>query len=486
MNPTSQQSGPPTNGNDVLPPPSHSAAPIPTLARPLSLQPSTQPVQAPSHANRDPPASRIRTQQIAGSRRRARRQPQVSPVAVGNGISDATWGYMADVDAIPILQQNIIALEKCPANYRNLWRTALAEVNQAGQSNDDRTRKGAEVTLALLPNMLLRAPSAAERLISTRQKMDTRFAKFFGGQFDLLVEDIHLSSTRTYEQEGLRIPRSHTLTPDLQEEKNITRASKLAREGHISRAVRSLDSAPPAQGTPETLRQLQDLHPMPSTPVQSAIPSSSPRNVYIPSDRALYSAIRNAPNKIRTGPTNWSYEMLKNAMTSDPSTDLSAFKEIIIKFCTGGFRQDTIHLFRLAWMFAFLKNDRGDKRPVAAGEVLRKVAGKAIAIDYRVPWKEAGGPFQYGLNTPDGVNMVILMVEDTLKQNINHGAMAVDGQNAFNAARRQAILDQLFRTFPQLAVFVETWYLDPSHYGSILMTILLQSFSAGKEFSRGA
>ena len=149
-------------------------------------------------------------------------------------------------------------------------------------------------------------------------------------------------------------------------------------------------------------------------------------------------------------------------MTSDPSTDLSAFKEIIIKFCTGGFRQDTIHLFRLAWMFAFLKNDRGDKRPVAAGEVLRKVAGKAIAIDYRVPWKEAGGPFQYGLNTPDGVNMVILMVEDTLKQNINHGAMAVDGQNAFNAARRQAILDQLFRTFPQLAVFVETWYLDPS------------------------
>ena len=135
--------------------------------------------------------------------------------------------------------------------------------------------------------------------------------------------------------------------------------------------------------------------------------------------------------------------------------DLSDFKKIIMKFCTGGFRQDTIHLFRLAWMFAFLKNDRGDKRPVAAGEVLMKVAGKAIAIDYRVPWKEAGGAFKYGLNTPDGVNMVILMVEDTLKQNINHGAMAVDGQNAFNAARRQAMLHQLFRTFPQLVVFVK-------------------------------
>ena len=44
--------------------------------------------------------------------------------------------------------------------------------------------------------------------------------------------------------------------------------------------------------------------------------------------------------------------------------------------------------------------------------------------------------------------MVILMVADTLKQNVGHGAMAVDGQNAFNAARRQAILDALYATFP--------------------------------------
>ena len=62
-----------------------------------------------------------------------------------------------------------------------------------------------------------------------------------------------------------------------------------------------------------------------------------------------------------------------------------------------------------------------DVRPVAAGEVLRKAAGKALAIDHKVPWKESSGRFQYGLNTPDGVNMVVLMVEDTLRQNVGHG-----------------------------------------------------------------
>ena len=61
-------------------------------------------------------------------------------------------------------------------------------------------------------------------------------------------------------------------------------------------------------------------------------------------------------------------------------------------------------------MFAFIKDDRGGKRPIVAGDSLRKIAGKAMAIEYRVPWNEASGRLQYGLNTPDGVNMVVLLV----------------------------------------------------------------------------
>ena len=97
----------------------------------------------------------------------------------------------------------------------------------------------------------------------------------------------------------------------------------------------------------------------------------------------------------------------------------------------------------------------GDVRSVDAGEVLRKAAGKAFLIDHKIPWKESTGRFQYGLNSPDEVNMVVLMVEDTLGRNIGHGEIVVDGENAFNAAKRQAILDRLYATFSQLAVFVD-------------------------------
>ena len=100
---------------------------------------------------------------------------------------------MATMDAVPILQLNIIALNECPQNFKNLWRHALSEVNMGGQSDDPIIRKGAEITLALLPNMLLRAPSAAEHLMSTRQKMYVIFGRFFEGEFLALVDGIHLS-----------------------------------------------------------------------------------------------------------------------------------------------------------------------------------------------------------------------------------------------------------------------------------------------------
>ena len=82
---------------------------------------------------------------------------------------------------------------------------SVSEVNQAGQSPDRLTRKGAEITLALVPNMLLRAPSAEERLMSTKQKMDSRFTKFFSGDFASLVNDIPLSNVGACEMQGFKL-----------------------------------------------------------------------------------------------------------------------------------------------------------------------------------------------------------------------------------------------------------------------------------------
>ena len=110
-----------------------------------------------------------------------------------------------------------------------------------------------------------------------------------------------------------------------------------------------------------------------------------------------------------------------------------------------------------------------------------------MAIDHRLPWKEAGGSFQYGLNTPvgDGVNMAVLMVQDTLRQNNGHSATTVDGRNAFNSASRQKILDLVYATFPQLATFVETWYLVPSPLWFCMIDHTIGSILSRAEVQQG-
>ena len=99
---------------------------------------------------------------------------------------------------------------------------AVSKVNQACTSSDQLVKKGAEIVLALLPSMLLRASSAAERLASTRVKMGTRFGKFFAGDFLALIEDTTQSSVRSYEQQGIRVPRSHVFSEETHEENMLS------------------------------------------------------------------------------------------------------------------------------------------------------------------------------------------------------------------------------------------------------------------------
>jgi hypothetical protein len=119
---------------------------------------------------------------------------------------------MTAIDATPILKANIIVMDKFSFQFRDNWRMAVSEVNQACTSSDQLVKKGAEIVLALLPSMLLRAPSAAERLVSTRVKMGARFGKFFAADFLALIEDTTESSVRSYEQQGIRLPRSHVFS----------------------------------------------------------------------------------------------------------------------------------------------------------------------------------------------------------------------------------------------------------------------------------
>ena len=85
---------------------------------------------------------------------------------------------------------------------QNQWRLALAEINKAMKSTNQEIKKGAEVILALAPNMLFRAPNSRERELST-SKMVYQIQQVLGRRFSV-------PSTRhpNIQLEGLRDSRN--------------------------------------------------------------------------------------------------------------------------------------------------------------------------------------------------------------------------------------------------------------------------------------
>ena len=53
--------------------------------------------------------------------------------------------------------------------------------------------------------------------------------------------------------------------------------------------------------------------------------------------------------------------------------------------------------------------------------------------------------------------MVLLITEEAILSSDDMCAIVVDGRNAFNEARGQAILVAINARFPELSIFVETW-----------------------------
>ena len=76
--------------------------------------------------------------------------------------------------------------------------------------------------------------------------------------------------------------------------------------------------------------------------------------------------------------------------------------------------------------FSFLKDEGAGRRPIVAGNAFRKLVGKALLTEYKLPWKEAARHRQYEQHTPGSVNMVLLLTEDALATAQDLCALTID------------------------------------------------------------
>jgi hypothetical protein len=114
-------------------------------------------------------------------------------------------------------------------------------------------------------------------------------------------------------------------------------------------------------------------------------------------------------------------------------------------------------------LIALAKPD-GTIRPIAIGEVLRRLAGKAICYQLKEVMRNFFFPFQYGVQTRGGCEQIVHTIRAHHYLNRNDVLLRIDCVNAFNRVSRRAFLQAILdnRQFSNIFPFVAQFYLPHS------------------------
>ena len=112
-------------------------------------------------------------------------------------------------------------------------------------------------------------------------------------------------------------------------------------------------------------------------------------------------------------------------------------------------------------LFALKKKD-DSVRPVAAGDVTRRLVSKLCCLHCKEQASELLQPFQYGVGIKGGAEAVVHCSRALLAQNPELASLQLDFRNAFNEVERAPILEEVGQHFPSILAWVSFCYGSPT------------------------
>ena len=253
------------------------------------------------------------------------------------------------------------------------------------------------------------------------------------------------------------------------------RALMLVEEGQYAKAVKSLNSEGIHTLTDQTIRDLRAKHPQtsgkrkakPTPPPVDPSPCSFPL-IFTQAD--VSSCIRSFPRGTAPGGSGLRAQHLADALDAPLHNNDNSFTTPLARVCSilaSGAAPPSIAPWVAGAPIYPLKKKGDGIRPIAVGEVLRRLVGKLILANTDVQKKidtvmmEAG---QLGVRVKNGADVItqaarFWMADPNHK---DHIALKVDFENAFNTIDRQAIRRELNASFPNLIPWFDFCYSQPA------------------------
>ena len=135
------------------------------------------------------------------------------------------------------------------------------------------------------------------------------------------------------------------------------------------------------------------------------MPSPSPTAMHISlSKQRMFNSIKKSPRGSGCGPTGWRYEHLKVIASDTASAEQLHFAFSCI--ADGSVPVSVARLLSSARLIA-LPETAGDVRPIAIGEVFRRVTAKCVCAQMKSEFSNFFSPLQHGVSTEGGTDLLL-------------------------------------------------------------------------------
>ena len=348
-------------------------------------------------------------------------------------------------------------LHHIPKGARDIWSVALSSSLNAittCPSDLDSWKR-----LFMLPSCILCAPADSRlqwRVIT--QKIKNRLARWSNDDIpNLWAEVLSLQSQFNSSRRG----RKRQSTPD-HTQKIARRASRAAEDGQYHKAVQLLQSeglAPPSESTKEAL-----LAKHPNVPLPPAFPTPTPPSSST-SESIVQKALNSFPKGTAPGPSGLRHAHLAEALSCPSPSRGSAFLSNLSSFVNlllSGDVPSPVRPYICCASLVAIKKKNGGIRPIAVGEIFRRLTSKCLCHQHRSHIVNILSPLQVGVCVPNGCEAIVHSVNDTLQNNSipadNKWTLLVDFSNAFNNIDRLSVLKETRSQIPSLSAWMESCY----------------------------
>ena len=331
-------------------------------------------------------------------------------------------------------------------------------------------RERAWTSIAVACHLLLQKPHGQGSSSEHGTHLTRRLAVWKSGDINTLLRECRCIQAH--------LPAHHTRNVDQSGQIDDTLFSKLVCSGKTQSAIRMvcssgsggvLSMSDTVSGSPgSTVRDiLLDKHPQPAVPPDDALLQG--HDAATPQDPILFARLTGALIKQisrqmsgAAGPSGLDSDAWKRMLTCFAAASdqlCAAMAEAGKRLCTQEVPPEELSSFTAARLIPLDKQP--GVRPIAVGEVFRRLIGKAVMKIIQYDAMHATAPRQLCVGVPSGCEAAVHTMTDMLVSPEVEGVLLVDATNAFNAMNRTAALHNVPLVCPALGQVFKNTYSSP-------------------------